>query len=93
MTTQDAFTIEVFAETGELRAFDRIPSMPDAARWLDSTPIYRSAEEKLMIRVEDRNHDGFWMYTAPEDAPPDWILGPVARRLRAQIERRRGAKS
>jgi hypothetical protein len=63
--------------------------MDDFPGWLNSTPISRGPSERLMIRLEDGHHDGFWMYVgAAGDDSSDWIHSPAAKRLRASIDRR-----
>ena len=82
-------TVEVFAEDGSLRAFGRVHSVTDAVPWMDQMPCCHTPEERLMVRIEDHNHDGCWLYAAPPDTPEQWIMCPTATRLREKVEGRK----
>jgi hypothetical protein len=86
-----SYTIEVFGEHGDRRAFAQADSISDAMKWLDNAPVCRDPREKLMIRIEDRSHAGCWMYVAPPDESPDWAMSAAARKVRACVERRKNA--
>jgi hypothetical protein len=84
------YTVEVFGEHGDRRAFARADSISDAMKWLDTAPVCRGPQEKLMIRIEDRDHAGCWLYVSPPGALPDWIMSAAAKQVRARVERRKG---
>jgi hypothetical protein len=54
------YTIEVFDEYGDCRAFARADSISAGMKWLDNAPVCRGPQEKLMIRIEDKDHSGCW---------------------------------
>ncbi len=84
-----AVTIEVFSESGDLRAMGRADSLEHAVDRLDAMPCCRTQEEKLMVRIEDRNHSGCWLYIAPNGTSENWIMSATAKRVRAQVELRK----
>jgi len=90
--TEGPLSIEIFDETGELRASGMVPAYTDICRWLDAAPFPRSGEERAAVRVEGPDRDGCWIYLGiPNDIGDGWIHGPALRRLRTRIMERAAA--
>ena len=86
--TPDNFTIDVYSEDGQHRAFGRARSIAHAVSQFQRARICRHPTERLLARIQ-RGDFGLWVFTIPsDDAPEDWVDAAIARCERVRDGRR-----